>query len=339
MDALPVIDPDSSVLGGKLYPGSRHPPIDPTGQPEISGDGLGALAILLPFGLPRVWHQRQLLFQHWKMLALMSIPAIVIFNTFIYNALQTTTAINTTLVNAMIPVFIALNAWIVFGEKLKLRQIGGVLVSFLGLVFIVTRGELALLTNTDPFTGRSVDAGRQFRMGRLFSDAAQTPQSDGSHCVSHHAHWIRPGFLSFPWYLWELRHVGGFDLTTETIASMAYVALFPSVLSFIFWNSGVQQVGANRAGIFIHLMPAFSIVLAIVFLAERLKFFHLAGIALIFSGIVLTTWPASAKDSNARHPVAAGLKKPGPPLRLMVAYAQVARYNSCETMSLTSGLL
>ena len=258
---------------------------------------VGALAILLPFGLPRVWHQRQLLFQHWKMLALMSIPAIVIFNAFIYNALQTTTAINTTLVNAMIPIFIALIAWIVFEEKLKLRQIGGVLVSFLGLVFIVTRGELAMLTTLTLSPGDLWTLGASFAWAAYSVMLRKRPKSMDP--IAFLTMLIGFGLVfSIPWYLWELRHVGGFDLTTETIASMAYVALFPSVLSFIFWNSGVQQVGANRAGIFIHLMPAFSIVLAIVFLAERLKFFHLAGIALIFSGIVLTTWPASAKASN-----------------------------------------
>jgi len=251
---------------------------------------VGALTILLPFGLPRLWRQRQLLFKHWKLVALLSIPAIVCFNAFIYKALQTTTAINTTLVNAMIPVFIALIAWAVYGERLGAGQLTGVLISFLGLLFIVTRGELMLLK------GLTLSAGDLWTLGASFAWAtysvALRKRPEAMDPIAFLTLLILFGLLlSLPWYLWELADVGGFDLTTETVASMAYVALFPSVLSFIFWNSSVEQVGANRAGIFIHLMPVFSILLAIAFLDERLQAFHVAGIGLIFSGIVLTTWP------------------------------------------------
>jgi drug/metabolite transporter (DMT)-like permease len=94
---------------------------------------------------------------------------------------------------------------------------------------------------------------------------------------------------ALPFYVWEVWYKGGFGLTPENLAAMVYVALFPSVLAFIFWNSSVAKVGANRAGIFIHLMPVFSVILAVLFLGEQLHLFHLMGIALIFLGIVLTT--------------------------------------------------
>ena len=254
----------------------------------------GALAILLPFGLPRVWRQRRLLLRHWKLLALMSFPAIVIFNAFIYMALQTTTAINTALVNAMVPIFIALIAWCIYGEQLKKRQLAGVLISFLGLVFIVTRGELTLLRTLTLSPGDLWTLGASFSWAIYSVMLRRRPREMDP--IAFLTMLVGFGlFFSLPWYLWELHLKGGFVLTTETMASMAYVALFPSVLSFIFWNSAVHQVGANRAGIFIHLMPVFSIALAIVFLAEQLRRFHLVGIALIFSGIVLTTWVGSRR--------------------------------------------
>ena len=106
---------------------------------------VGALLILMPFGIHRLKGQTALFRKHWKMVALLSIPSIAIFNTFIYNALQSASAINTVLVNAMIPIFIALSAWMVFGERLSPRQTVGVLTSFLGLLFIVSRGDLTVL--------------------------------------------------------------------------------------------------------------------------------------------------------------------------------------------------
>jgi drug/metabolite transporter (DMT)-like permease len=104
--------------------------------------------------------------------------------------------------------------------------------------------------------------------------------------------------FSLPFYFWELRNQGGFSLTPASLASLGYVALFPSVLSFIFWNYGVDKVGANQAGIFIHLMPVFSIILAILFLGERMRGFHAVGMLLIFGGILLTTF----KTPNGEHP-------------------------------------
>ena len=74
-------------------------------------------------------------------------------------------------------------------------------------------------------------------------------------------------------------------VTPGNVASIVTVALFSSVLAYIFWNQGVAQVGPSIAGLFAHLMPVFGILLAWVFLDERLALFHIAGIALILSGI------------------------------------------------------
>ena len=78
-------------------------------------------------------------------------------------------------------------------------------------------------------------------------------------------------------------------LNLPNLITIGYVALFPSVLAFIFWNRAVTELGPNRTGQFLHLMPAFGAILSMVFLGERLHGYHLAGIALIALGIWLTT--------------------------------------------------
>ena len=250
----------------------------------------GALMVLLPFGLSRVLRQKDLYLKHWKMLALMSIPSIAVFNAFIYTALQTATAINTVLVNAMIPIFIALTAWMVFGDRLTLRQTTGVFISFSGLLFIVTRGHWALLRELTLSTGDLWTLGASLSWAVYSVMLRRRPkQMDPIAFLT-----LIVGFgliVSLPFYLRELATLGGFSLTPASLASLGYVAVFPSVLSFIFWNYGVDKVGANRSGIFIHLMPVFSIILAILFLDEQLRAFHAIGMLLIFTGIVLTTLP------------------------------------------------
>ena len=69
-----------------------------------------------------------------------------------------------------------------------------------------------------------------------------------------------------------------------------YLALFASILAFIFWTKAIDRIGANKAGIFIHLHPVFTIFLAYFLLGERLQGYHFPGASLIFIGICLTTF-------------------------------------------------
>ena len=249
---------------------------------------VGALTVLLPFSWRAVYRQRALLIAHWKLLALMALPSITIFNTFIYTALQTTTAINTVLVNAMIPIFIALTAWVIFNERLTLRQTMGVGISLAGLIFIVTRGNVSTLGVLTFSRGDLWTIGASFSWA-IYSVMLRKRPADMDPLAFLTVIIVFGLLYALPFYVWEVWSKGGFDLTPENMAAMVYVALFPSVLAFIFWNSSVTKVGANRAGIFIHLMPVFSVILAVLFLGEQLHLFHLMGIALIFLGIVLTT--------------------------------------------------
>ena len=251
----------------------------------------GALLILLPIGLPRVRRQRALLLRHIKWLAIMSIPSITIFNAFIYKALQSATTTNTVLVNAMIPVFIALIVWIFFDERLRRRQITGILVSLAGLMFIISRGELGVLKNLAFSSGDLWTLGAGLSWAVYSALLRRRPVEMDP--IAFLTAIIALGLLFLlPFYLWELTTFGGFRLSAASLGSIAYVCLFPSVLAYIFWNRGVDSVGPSRAGIFFHLMPVFSILLAVAFLGESLHLFHLAGILLIFCGISLTTWPA-----------------------------------------------
>jgi drug/metabolite transporter (DMT)-like permease len=253
---------------------------------------VGAFAILLPFGLPRVRRQRELIVRHWKYLALMSIPSIAIFNAFIYTALQSTTTTNTVLVNAMVPVFIAVTAWFFFRDRLGVRQVAGVAISFSGLVFIIARGDISALQSLD------FSRGDLWTLGAGISWAVYSvmlrKRPSRLDLIAFLTVIVAFGLLfSAPFYAWEIWAKGGFALKPASYASIAYVCVFPSVLAYIFWNRAVLMVGPNRAGIFFHLMPVFSIVMASVFLGESLFYYHLIGMLLIFTGIALTTIPGA----------------------------------------------
>jgi drug/metabolite transporter (DMT)-like permease len=250
----------------------------------------GALLILLPLGLPHVRRQWDLVRRHWKLLALLSIPSISIFNTFIYTALQSTTTTNTALVNAMTPIFIALMAWIIFGVRIGLQQAGGVMISLIGLLFIITHGNWQVLTRLS-FSGGDV-----WTLSAALAWAAYSVllrlRPVQMHPLTFLTVMVAWGLIFLlPFYLWEVSVRGGFEIGTASLSAIVYVSLFPSVLAYIFWNLGVEKVGAGRAGLFMHLMPVFSILLAGLLLDERVRMYHFTGMGLIFCGIVLNSRP------------------------------------------------
>lgn len=248
----------------------------------------GALIILLPFGLPRVRRQWPLVCRHWKMLVLMSIPSISIFNTFIYMALHSSTTTTTVLINALVPIFIGLLAWAIFGVRMGSVQTLGVLLSFTGLVFIVTQGNVGALGQFH-FSGGdlwTLSAGVAWALYSVLLRLRPVQMEPLTFLTAIVA--LGLVFL-LPFYVWELTVNGFFELSGPSLAAIGYVCLFPSVLSYIFWNRGVELVGANRAGLFFHLMPVFSILLAVVLLGERLHGYHLWGMGMIFTGIVLNS--------------------------------------------------
>ena len=95
----------------------------------------------------------------------------------------------------------------------------------------------------------------------------------------------------FPLYLWELGRVAPLQLNGSVAASLLYVGLLPSIAAYLCWNRGIEQVGANRAGLYINLIPLFASLMAIVFLGERFREFHLVGMAFICGGLLLFNWP------------------------------------------------
>ncbi len=102
--------------------------------------------------------------------------------------------------------------------------------------------------------------------------------------------------LLLPAYLWELAARGGIALSADNLMAIAYLGVFASVVAYVFWNRGVGQVGASRAGPFMHLVPVFAAVMAVAFLGEAPRLYPLGGIALIAAGLVL----ASARPGPAR---------------------------------------
>ncbi|MCX8087154.1 MAG: DMT family transporter [Rhodocyclaceae bacterium] len=246
-----------------------------------------ALACLLPLAWPYLTRDWALLAAGWRRLLWLGILGTTLYNALTYLGLQETEAINGLLLNSFIPIVIVALAWIFQGKRLRPLEGAGIAASFLGVITIVARGDphnLLLLT---------LNVGDLWILLSVIAWAVYTlllPGRPAAHPLAFLFAIASIGVLAtLPVYLLEIalgRHIVH---TPGAWLAIAYAGIFPAFLGFLCWNKGVEQVGASRAGLFIHLLPAFGILLAALFLGERLRAFHLAGILLIFGGIFLTT--------------------------------------------------
>ncbi|MBF0374322.1 MAG: DMT family transporter [Alphaproteobacteria bacterium] len=242
------------------------------------------LVILLPFGLPRLLPEMGIVRRRWPLLVALAVTSVSAYNSFLYVAVQTTTAINATLVGTSLPVVTMLLSWLWLGERSSLRQAAGMAVSLGGVVLVIAQGDPAGLLALEG------------RPGDLWMLAATVCWAVYSVLLRRHPPGMDPialltaliaiGLVFItPFYLFELATGQGFAVTPRSLAVLGYVATFPSLLAYYFWNRGVAVLGAGLTSQYTYLVPVFAAGLATMLLGEEFRWFHAAGLLLIFSGI------------------------------------------------------
>ena len=248
----------------------------------------GSLLLILPVSWLSLREQWPLLVRHWRWALPMAAIAGAIFQSMVYLGLQSTTALNGALIVALVPVVVVMIAAALLGDRIGARQGLGILLSLAGAVVIIVRGEVSVL--------RAL----AFNPGDLWILAAVPVWSlytvllkrwpVGLDRMSFLAAIALIGVvLQFPLYAWEWTSGRHMLVTTESIAAIAYTAVFASFLAFVFYNKALERTTPAVAGLFHHLHPAFTALLGMVFLGERMGWHHALGVAFIVLGLYLTT--------------------------------------------------
>lgn len=246
-----------------------------------------ALVFILPLAWPHLRRDWPRLAPNWRWLALFGFLGTATYNALAYVGLQYTTATNGLLLNSFIPVAIVALGWVFLGKRLRPIEALGVFTSLAGVMTIVARGDPAVLA------GLQLNVGDIWILISVFAWAIYTlmlPHRPDVHPFSFLAAIAIFGCVELlPAYLWELADGRHISFSWSSLGAALYTGIFPAFLGFVFWNKGVAEVGPARAGLFIHLMPAFGILLSIAILGEKPEPYHALGIVLIFGGIWLNT--------------------------------------------------
>jgi drug/metabolite transporter (DMT)-like permease len=247
----------------------------------------GAFVVLLPFAARHLVRDWPAIRRHAGAMTLLAFTGFSIYNTLAYYGLQYTTAINGLLLQSLAPLFVAMWTFALFGDRLTLRQAGGICVSLSGAAVIVCHGSLAVLLGIAFNRG---DISFVIALVIYGFYAAFLRKRPPIHPFSFLAVGMGGGaVMLIPAVVWELAGGRTVIFDAESVLSFAFVCIFPSLLGYLFLNRGIELVGANRAAPFIHLVPVFGSALAIVLLGERFELFHATGYALVFAGITVAT--------------------------------------------------
>jgi drug/metabolite transporter (DMT)-like permease len=264
-----------------------------------------ALLLVLPFAWRHLRQEVAMMKSHAGLLVLLSLTGVSAFNAMLYWSLHHTTAINATLMQSIGPLMIGLWSWMLFREPLTRRQLIGILVSLAGVAVVVSGGDLARLARLKLNVGDMVIIAA-IAIYALYS--ALLRKRPAMTQLSFLAVTIAIGAaLLVPFTIAEQVAGAVFaPLSLGALAAVAYVAVVPSILAYLFFNRGVQLIGANRAGPFMHLIPLFGALLAVMFLGEQPGVHHGIGAVLIVGGVFL----ASRMSADARNRVAAEDRRP-----------------------------
>ena len=246
-----------------------------------------AFLIILPLAWKHVAHDWRQIRGTLGIMIVLSITGISAFNTMQYWALEHTQAINTLLLQPTAPLFVAMWSLALFRVRLTAAQAVGIVLSLVGVLVIMLRGDLTSLKDIDFNRGDLIFVLALLIFG-LYS--VLTVKRPAIHPLSFVAFTFGWGAACLiPFFAWELHARPAMELDAANLLTLFYVAVFPSTVAYLCFNRGVALIGANRAAPFFHLVPVFGTVMSILFLGEHPQLFHFIGFALVLTGVFVAS--------------------------------------------------
>ena len=230
---------------------------------------------------------RKYIFDNIGFFTLLGITSITIFNSIVYYSLYYTQVISGILMISTIPVWIIFISSILNIERTNIFQIIGVVFSLTGVIFIITKADLEIIRNLNFNKGDLSMVVAMFSWG-VYSALLKSKKYEISQ-FSLLQVVIITGLISLtPIYLIEMYLGNVIVIGIPFILTLTYVVFFPGLDSFIFWIKGISLIGDNRAGVFLHLMPIFGAIMAMVIFKEKFMYYHILGAIFIIAGITLS---------------------------------------------------
>ena len=243
--------------------------------------------ILLPFTLKEIIKHKDVIMANLPLLFFLALTSVGLFNSFTYLSLVHTQVINASLFNTAIPAIIILLCFILNIEKTNKFQIFGLIISVLGILSIITKLNLEILISLNFNKGDLIMIGGVITWG-LYSSFLKKKKFTLPLLTLVQILCTLGLIFILPQFLFEFSQGQKINFNINIFYILLFLAIFPSIGSYYCWAGAVAIIGANRAGIFLSLIPLFSTIMAIFLYGEQFQFFHLIGAILIIIGLFLS---------------------------------------------------
>ncbi|MDN5200736.1 DMT family transporter [Fulvivirgaceae bacterium BMA10] len=248
-----------------------------------------ALTAILPFSFKYFSnHYLKLIRRHFKYLCITALFGVTIFNTLVYIASHTTSALNLSLIAITCPAFILIISAIFLKKKLSVREITGSIVALSGLVVLITKGSLEQLMELD------------FSIGDIWMLVASIIFALYSIFLKDKPKSMDLGFFLFitfllgllflvPFYIWEFNLEGAIPFTSDNILVFSYLGIFAALLSYFLWTRAILLIGPIKTSAIYYTLPVFSSIAAYLLLGENIEAVQLFSMFIVVTGILLCT--------------------------------------------------
>ena len=248
---------------------------------------LVVIIILLPFIFNRIKILYKIFKKNWKIIVLLSIFSVSIFNTFMNIALTTSTVISSSLMPSFAPSIIIILSLIIYNSKISFLQLIGVIVSFIGFINIIIRGNIINLGSLNFVQGDLWMLGC-VSCWAFYSVMIRKIPKEINNIDFLFLIFFIGNIVVLPFYVLESSVNQSFQINEKYgWLLIFYVGVGPALISYLLWIKAIKIIGANKSGLFLNLIPIFSSLISILFLKEKLEVFHIVGALLIFTGIYL----------------------------------------------------
>ena len=283
-----------NTIAGKLAVGHVSPMVLSFGRWAL------ATLVIASISIPQIRKDWDVLKANWKLLIFYGAVGYAAFNGFLYTALMYTSAVNGAIEQGAIPVLIFVINFLLFRIRVSAIQILGFLISFVGAAVTASHGDLQTLVTL------TLNYGDLLMLFAGISYAIYTVSLRWKPPV----HWkslmavpaLAAAITCLPLLWWE---AGRGELILPDMRGwliILYAGLFPSLISQILYIKGVEGIGANRAGLFINLVPVIGTLLSITILGEKLEVFHVVALILVLGGIAIAEWGKPAPEKPTAKP-------------------------------------
>ena len=247
---------------------------------------LTAVLVFAPFAVKGVIKEWPLVRGHLWYMAVTAFIGVTCFNTFIYIAGHTTTAMNLSLIAITFPVFVVLISRVLFKEVLTVKRAVGIVVVLAGVVCLITRGDVGRLLAIS-FVAGDLWMLASAVLFAVFSILIKH-KPDSIHLYTFQFTLFSLGLMFLlPFFIWEQTRMPGLYLNQSTLPAVLYVGIFASLCAFLLWNRAILLLGPSRAGMIYYTLPLFSGLLAFLCLGENIGLVHGISAVMILTGIVL----------------------------------------------------